>query len=136
MIRRPPSTTRTDTLFPYTTLFRSASSSSSLKFSPFCMPPPPEITTRALVSSGRSDFDSAWPTKLDWPLSPSPVPSSIAADPPSAAAGPQLSPRTVPHFQAPDDLSLGSCSPPYLRRTTVAAALTASLCADLSPTSQ
>src|SRR3546814_2536502 len=28
MIRRPPSSTRTDTLFPYTTLFRSAAASS------------------------------------------------------------------------------------------------------------
>src|SRR3546814_4193563 len=28
MIRRPPRSTRTDTLFPYTTLFRSAASSS------------------------------------------------------------------------------------------------------------
>src|SRR3546814_11347890 len=30
MIRRPPRSTRTDTLFPYTTLFRSYSSSASL----------------------------------------------------------------------------------------------------------
>src|SRR3546814_4332392 len=29
MIRRPPRSTRTDTLFPYTTLFRSASTTSS-----------------------------------------------------------------------------------------------------------
>src|SRR3546814_5679137 len=29
MIRRPPRSTRTDTLFPYTTLFRSSSSTSS-----------------------------------------------------------------------------------------------------------
>src|SRR3546814_3771902 len=29
MIRRPPRSTRTDTLFPYTTLFRSAASSSA-----------------------------------------------------------------------------------------------------------
>src|SRR3546814_1254136 len=31
MIRRPPRSTRTDTLFPYTTLFRSANDSSSTK---------------------------------------------------------------------------------------------------------
>src|SRR3546814_4750413 len=31
MIRRPPRSTRTDTLFPYTTLFRSASHRNSLK---------------------------------------------------------------------------------------------------------
>src|SRR3546814_8885718 len=29
MVRRPPSSTRTDTLFPYTTLFRSASAAAS-----------------------------------------------------------------------------------------------------------
>src|SRR3546814_14762043 len=32
MIRRPPRSTRTDTLFPYTTLFRSARASISLGF--------------------------------------------------------------------------------------------------------
>src|SRR3546814_17501785 len=31
MIRRPPRSTRTDTLFPYTTLFRSASASQASK---------------------------------------------------------------------------------------------------------
>src|SRR3546814_13665788 len=31
MIRRPPRSTRTDTLFPYTTLFRSKQSSSQLR---------------------------------------------------------------------------------------------------------
>src|SRR3546814_1503071 len=36
MIRRPPRSTRTDTLFPYTTLFRSASDS---RRSGVCMPP-------------------------------------------------------------------------------------------------
>src|SRR3546814_14804505 len=38
MIRRPPRSTRTDTLFPYTTLFRSAaqSNSANYKFSPEC----------------------------------------------------------------------------------------------------
>src|SRR3546814_9292760 len=35
MIRRPPRSTRTDTLFPYTTLFRSSSD---------CSPPMPVIT--------------------------------------------------------------------------------------------
>src|SRR3546814_15046052 len=37
MLRRPPGTARTDTLFPYTTLFRSAHD-----------PPPPADTARAL----------------------------------------------------------------------------------------
>src|SRR3546814_10204515 len=34
MIRRPPRSTRTDTLFPYTTLFRSASKRRALLWSP------------------------------------------------------------------------------------------------------
>src|SRR3546814_17025788 len=33
MIRRPPRSTRTDTLFPYTTLFRSVERRASLQFS-------------------------------------------------------------------------------------------------------
>src|SRR3546814_1505910 len=35
MIRRPPRSTRTDTLFPYPTLFRSRASGSSLSISSF-----------------------------------------------------------------------------------------------------
>src|SRR3546814_9239649 len=38
MIRRPPRPTRTDTLFPYTTLFRSTPSNAS---PPLMKPPPP-----------------------------------------------------------------------------------------------
>src|SRR3546814_8571444 len=34
MIRRPPRSTRTDTLFPYTTLFRSPRGSERLRFTP------------------------------------------------------------------------------------------------------
>src|SRR3546814_4170838 len=34
LIRRPPRSTRTDTLFPYTTLFRSVSSSTPTDFQP------------------------------------------------------------------------------------------------------
>src|SRR3546814_10827996 len=42
MIRRPPRSTRTDTLFPYTTLFRSCFSHSlSLLMSAFSLPIPP-----------------------------------------------------------------------------------------------
>src|SRR3546814_13269587 len=45
MIRRPPRSTRTDTLFPYTTLFRSP------------MPPPPTIrwSIRRLPTAPRAD---------------------------------------------------------------------------------
>src|SRR3546814_6874655 len=51
MIRRPPRSTRTDTLFPYTTLFRSPSVASSL-----CprFPPPPVSTKPHGVTASRS----------------------------------------------------------------------------------
>src|SRR3546814_6330817 len=39
MIRRPPNTTRTDTCFPYTTLFRSASGLVAVWHSPSGTPP-------------------------------------------------------------------------------------------------
>src|SRR3546814_15852597 len=38
MLRRPPRSTRTDTLFPYTTLFRSSSSPSSPLVAPSALP--------------------------------------------------------------------------------------------------
>src|SRR3546814_4087738 len=37
MIRRPPASTRTDTLFPYTTLFRSPNTEHKLSFGQGCM---------------------------------------------------------------------------------------------------
>src|SRR3546814_9015171 len=42
MIRRPPRSTRTDTLFPYTTLFRSKAQKSALTFAPGSFPTLPE----------------------------------------------------------------------------------------------
>src|SRR3546814_4228632 len=46
MIRRPPRSTRTDTLFPYTTLFRSVSAlaATALAMSPENLMPPSAIT--------------------------------------------------------------------------------------------
>src|SRR3546814_4644105 len=44
MIRRPPRSTRTDTLFPYTTLFRSARTIVRTKFAP-CAPKTHETRT-------------------------------------------------------------------------------------------
>src|SRR3546814_9148214 len=41
MIRRPPRSTRTDTLFPYTTLFRSSLGRRHCRSSPARGPPPP-----------------------------------------------------------------------------------------------
>src|SRR3546814_12674463 len=45
MIRRPPRSTRTDTLFPYTTLFRSAFMSESINLK---KEPPAEESTKKL----------------------------------------------------------------------------------------
>src|SRR3546814_8586265 len=53
MIRRPPRSTRTDTLFPYTTLFRSASCNSVDL-------PAPEGPTTATVSPGRISSENSF----------------------------------------------------------------------------
>src|SRR3546814_3779587 len=65
MIRRPPRSTRTDTLFPYTTLFRSSltlalrpekySAVSSVKHETLCRCPPAE--TRDLYLDQESSFE-------------------------------------------------------------------------------
>src|SRR3546814_3459716 len=44
MIRRPPRSTRTDTLFPYTTLFRSCGASAMSPAAPGARAPPPGTT--------------------------------------------------------------------------------------------
>src|SRR3546814_11193299 len=51
MIRRPPRSTRTDTLFPYTTLFRAASG---------CARSPTWIALRCRVSRNRQASGSDW----------------------------------------------------------------------------
>src|SRR3546814_13810555 len=58
MIRRPPRSTLTDTLFPYTTLFRSTERSENMEAAPIEAPtstdavPPREAPTEEAVSSG------------------------------------------------------------------------------------
>src|SRR3546814_3610056 len=49
MIRRPPRSTRTDTLFPYTTLFRSAAVDAR-GFEPHRLQPPDQIADRAFLA--------------------------------------------------------------------------------------
>src|SRR3546814_2789871 len=49
MIRRPPRSTRTDTLFPYTTLFRSCRNSGRRRHSSFH--PAPEIRTQRKIGT-------------------------------------------------------------------------------------
>src|SRR3546814_14368362 len=53
MIRRPPRSTRTDTLFPYTTLFRSVPTTSSVRR---CRPRP----CSAAASTSGTDKFSSW----------------------------------------------------------------------------
>src|SRR3546814_1655851 len=50
MIRRPPRSTRTDTLFPYTTLFRSQSCATDSAFPSFAACRPPAANGRGRVA--------------------------------------------------------------------------------------
>src|SRR3546814_12036765 len=68
MIRRPPRSTRTDTLFPYTTLFRSAWGRARIdELGRVCMRPMPQpLSTQAAalsltysLSSNRASFRAA-----------------------------------------------------------------------------
>ena len=70
------------------------------------MPRPPEITTRAAVSSGRSLLDSSAETKFDRPGSSPTATFSIGAVPPSAATGSKLAARTVMTFLPSDDFTV------------------------------
>src|SRR3546814_4365508 len=59
MIRRPPRSTRTDTLFPYTTLFRSQDSFACAADDRPCRPTGPEVRrTTGRTSVGGCDCDS------------------------------------------------------------------------------
>src|SRR3546814_3548263 len=70
MIRRPPISTRTDTLFPYTTLFRS-----------WTAPLPREATAACLSSPGKARLvDPTWIAA--WPLPSSTHPLSLMLDRP------------------------------------------------------
>src|SRR3546814_13135565 len=60
MIRRPPKSTRTDTLFPYTTLFRSVpagggSRGPAATASIFARPPGPDVPCSWLISRSQPD---------------------------------------------------------------------------------
>src|SRR3546814_2658559 len=83
MIRRPPRSTRTDTLFPYTTLFRSQrclqgdgrSEDPTLRFCPDCPSPMPK--------AGRSQRLSTPGPVLYWcqgQFGPTPLASGIVSD--------------------------------------------------------
>src|SRR3546814_16833990 len=61
MIRRPPRSTRTDTLFPYTTLFRSANAVSSKT------PAGSALTTRAALTVPLVATMNSTSTRPSWP---------------------------------------------------------------------
>ncbi|MNR05204.1 hypothetical protein D3C85_1212180 [compost metagenome] len=73
----------------------SASWYSSWKLSPFCMPRPPETTTLAAFSSGRSDLAISSPTKAEMPASAPAAIASMTALPPSPATASKPVLRTV-----------------------------------------
>src|SRR3546814_6888057 len=57
MIRRPPRSTRTDTLFPYTTLFRSNASP---------RPSPPHRLSRIAISEGAEKMPRYFTDEHEW----------------------------------------------------------------------
>src|SRR3546814_8413436 len=71
MIRRPPRSTRTDTLFPYTTLFRSAGLASAAPFgnrgggSAAGCDGVPALDRCSRIVTGRGDPDSRWHDRPD-----------------------------------------------------------------------
>lgn len=84
--------------------------SSRWKFSAEPIARPPETTTRAAVSSGRSDFAISAPTKEDTPGSAAPAPPRSRPIP-SAATGSKEAARTVITFFASDDFTVASALP-------------------------
>ncbi|MNF99717.1 hypothetical protein D3C84_826290 [compost metagenome] len=79
--------------------------------SPFCMPRPPETTTLAAVSSGRSDLASSSPTKAEMPASQEAPMASILAEPPVAATASKPVPRTVITLMAAEDCTVAMALP-------------------------
>src|SRR3546814_19168686 len=63
-IRRPPRTTRTDTLFPYTTLFRSESASADLVYRVTVSSPRPSTRTSSGVPSGTEPSSDGVPCRV------------------------------------------------------------------------
>ncbi len=82
-----------------------------MKLSPFCIPRPPEITTRAAVSSGRSLRDSSAETKRELSGTSTAGAGSIGALPPSAGTGSKLAARTVMTFFASGLATVASALP-------------------------
>src|SRR3546814_10319604 len=101
MIRRPPRSTRTDTRFPYTTLFRSPSSMTRHQLRPKWLvaaklirtrnrlePPPAGRTSDSSVPAMRGAMAplAAWTTRAIWPATEAKAPSTVCATGRSATA--------------------------------------------------
>ena len=84
----------------------SAIPSSNLKFSPFCIPRPPEITISAEVNSGRSDLANSSLTKLEISRLESSSKFSFEADPPWSSQSSNPVVLTVTTFIASELLTV------------------------------
>src|SRR3546814_15869000 len=84
MIRRPPRSTRTDTLFPYTTLFRSPARVIVLAFQQCCRCADQleELAVELLLNSADRDVASvgATVTAVEWSPPPDPILSGLQRD--------------------------------------------------------
>ena len=89
----------------------SASASRILKFSPDPMPRPPETTTRADTSSGRSDLLISRPSRLDSPPSGPAATLSTVAEPPLAGTASNPVVRTVTTLIASFDCTVANALP-------------------------
>src|SRR3546814_11590366 len=90
MIRRPPRSTRTDTLFPYTTLFRSLTAS----------------IARIRVFDGTQPTLTQVPPMMPWPMRATWAPASAAV---MAAENPaEPAPITARSYRFPEGLSVHS----------------------------
>ena len=70
----------------------------NLKFSPLCIPLPPDITTLAVPSSGLSDLISSLLINFIFEFASSASTLTISADPPDVGAGSKEVGLIVMHF--------------------------------------
>src|SRR3546814_850204 len=115
MIRRPPRSTRTDTLFPYTTLFRSPPPSSALPGAPapeVGWPQPPPSSTKPPTSPQSPPPVPHEPSKRPMPSTPPahPTPPSSCSPPPRAGHSTPSSTR-APISSAPRSPSTSHATP-------------------------
>src|SRR3546814_2929855 len=98
MIRRPPRSTRTDTLFPYTTLFRSGDSNNLARALNFSAAPEVETPTFSVESGPFGGLCLPLATLLDIAGIPLPVP---VPDIPVLPLPLQIKTPAIPGFDVP-----------------------------------